>query len=114
MSTVAIRHPHDPKRPTVIRAELYDERIHELWVEPKADDLPDDLPGRAALLSAGFVTMHGVVQCDDFGAVPGIGETTERRLRAYLARPYGVTDPETAAPSPPDANPPTGPVEERE
>lgn len=36
MKTVAIHHPHDPKRPTVISEDLYDPAVHELWSEPEA------------------------------------------------------------------------------
>lgn len=82
---VAIVHPRDPKRPTVIPEEQYNPDLHELWDEPVGDPLPDDLPGRAALVSAGFVTMHGVRACDDFSVVPGIGPATAERLVAYLA-----------------------------
>lgn len=112
MRPVAIRHPQDPTRPTVIPGEMFDPVRHERWVEPVQDYLPDDLPGRAALVSAGFVTLHGVLACEDYSEVPGIGEATEARLRAYLARSYG-DEAETPVTSSPGV-PPTGPGPEVE
>lgn len=34
---VAIKHPKDPNRPTVIRDDLYDPAVHELWGAPEAE-----------------------------------------------------------------------------
>lgn len=40
---VAIKHPQDPNRPTVIRDDLYDPAIHELWgaVEASESEVSD-------------------------------------------------------------------------
>lgn len=35
--TVAIHHPRDPTRPTLIRADRYDPARHRIWGAPEAD-----------------------------------------------------------------------------
>ena len=110
---VAIHHPQDPTRPTVIPDAMYDPEIHKLWVDRGTyPGLPDDLPGRSAFISAGYYTLAAVRACRDFDEVPGIGQATEARLVAYLARSYGETGPERPESAPPSsADTPTGPGE---
>lgn len=36
--TVAIHHPHDPLRPTVIPADRYDPDVHRLWDDSGSDE----------------------------------------------------------------------------
>lgn len=88
--TVAVVHPVDPGRPTVIPATMFDPEVHTLWDErdtgsPTPDELPTELPGRKALLEAGLKTITQVRAVRDFGQIPGIGEKTEERLVAWLA-----------------------------
>lgn len=87
MSTVAIHHPQDPKRPTVIPADRFDASVHERWVEPGAPTktpLPGGLPGRDALMAAGITTLEMLREVPDFCEVPGIGAKTDEALRTYL------------------------------
>lgn len=37
---IAIHHPQDPNRPTVIRKDRFDPKIHKVWREPGAAKLP--------------------------------------------------------------------------
>lgn len=86
--TVAIHHPRDPSRPTVIPARRYDPARHQIWrsARPEPEALPQDLPGRAALIAAGVSTMEGLRAIPDLDEIPGIGQATERRIHAYLER----------------------------
>ena len=111
---VAIRHPKDPSRPRVIPSARFDPARHELWDEaPEAPrpGLPEDLPGRVALIGAGITTMAEIEALRDFDAVPGIGQVTEARLVAYLerARSYGETGSERPGSAASGAVTPTGP-----
>lgn len=92
MSTVAIHHPRDPKRPTVIPADRFDESVHRKWIEPgeaTVTPLPDDLPGRSVLVSAGIRTMEMLAEIPNLDEIPGIGQKTEADILAYLGAPDG-------------------------
>ena len=41
---VAIKHPQDPNRPTVISDRMFDPAVHELWVEGVAVSAQEDAP----------------------------------------------------------------------
>lgn len=49
-----------------------------------AGDLPDDLPGREALVAAGLVTIESLGDVEDLTAIQGIGKATAARIREYL------------------------------
>lgn len=111
---IAIRHPKDPTRPTVIPASMFDPARHERWPEerPKATPLPSDLPGRAALVEAGINTLERLAEVPDLDEIPGIGQATEARIHAYFehtARSYGETGSERPGSVASHADTPTGP-----
>lgn len=47
-------------------------------------DLPEDFPGRAQLIAAGFDMLAAVRGIRDFDAIKGIGQATEEKIVAYL------------------------------
>jgi hypothetical protein len=69
-------------------AEYIRQGMAERWYfegeTPDEIDLPEDLPGRDALIEAGFKTVAGVLSIDDYDEVPGIGQVTEQKLRDYF------------------------------
>lgn len=94
MGRIAIKHPDDPTRPTVIPESQYRPEVHELWDAPQEVEeveevappgLPDDFPGRKHLEAAGLDTLHAVRACQDFDEITGIGQVTEEEIVAYLA-----------------------------
>lgn len=57
--------------------------------EPKeevAGDLPEDFPGREALIEAGYTTLDAVRAIDfEQTKVPGVGKATIAKIAAYFA-----------------------------
>lgn len=102
MSRIAIHHPKDHTRPTMIAAERYDPDLHELWdpeaAQPDAapafvpepaepDDilLPDGFPHREFVIGAGIRTIHEARAVPDWDQYEGIGQAREADIVAYLA-----------------------------
>lgn len=94
MSTIAIHHPDDPKRPKVIPAERFDPARHRRWTEGETEPatrteastgLPENFPARDQLHAADIRTIHGVRAVQDLDAIPGIGQKREATILAYLA-----------------------------
>jgi hypothetical protein len=48
------------------------------------DTLPDDLPGRRALIEHGVTTLTDLLMVPDLQTVPRIGPRTEKRIQAWM------------------------------
>lgn len=53
--------------------------------KPEQDNLPDDLPGKAAFQEAGYNDLDVIKNLADWDQVPGIGQVTEEKLVEYFA-----------------------------
>ena len=80
---VLIRHPQEPHRPTTMSVRHFDPSVHVLWGE-EPSTLPDDFPGREALVAAGFDSLAKVEAVADFDEIPGVGQITEERIVAWF------------------------------
>jgi hypothetical protein len=60
----------------------------ERYVAPKPvppkTDLPDDFPGRDALVAHGLLTLEEARQIKDFTEIRGIGKSTNKMILDYL------------------------------
>lgn len=53
---------------------------------PATKTLPKDIPGRKALIDAGYETIQEVKEISDFSEINGIGTKTQQELAGYLAK----------------------------
>lgn len=54
-------------------------------VEAQDIDLPDDLPGRKALISAGYTKIADVKALTSFEGIEGVGPATQAKLGEYFS-----------------------------
>ena len=61
----------------------------ETYKEPKPEipaiDLPDDIPGRDALIAHGIETLAEAQKIKDFTEINGIGKSLNNQLQEYFA-----------------------------
>lgn len=53
-------------------------------VEGNADEIPEDFPGRSALVEAGIESVREVAHVDDLEGIHGIGPVTAEKIRDHL------------------------------
>lgn len=53
---------------------------------PETNDLPEDLPGRDALIDAGHKHYDALFNINDFRNITGIGKATEKKIVKYLEK----------------------------
>lgn len=48
-------------------------------------DLPDNLPGRAVLIEAGYASLDAIAEVEDLTSIDGIGAKTADAIEEYFA-----------------------------
>ena len=70
--------------------QLLKDKYIERYVAPAPEvpktDLPDDFPGRDALISHGLLTLEEARQIKDFTEIRGIGRSTNEMILDYLKK----------------------------
>lgn len=103
---VAIQHPSDPNRPTVIRGDLYDPARHKLWGDveapapaPTLSDAVDlrEVPVEGGRLAAALAEIddatliRGVMEADDRVTAPAVYRARLREIERG-PEPRGASD----------------------